>query len=238
MALLSSLALARIDQPELLDQGIGSRADVQANLTEMWRSNRYLGGMAALTRHLYPRLRALAGPVRLLDLGSGSAQIPLALARWARQNEIHAEVIAADWSARNLSVAQALHADSPGVWLIQADAAHPPFAPASVDYVISTLFLHHFAPDSLIALLRAASICARRGLIMSDLVRGRLPLAAFRLAQPLIARHYLTRHDGALSIRRAYTPGELRDLAHAAGLAGAQVITHWPWRMTLVVDRS
>ena len=98
--------------------------------------------------------------------------------------------------------------------------------------------MHHFAPDSLIALLRAASVCARRGLIMSDLVRGRLPLVAFRLAQPVIARHYLTRHDGALSIRRAYTPGELRDLAHAAGLAGAQVYTHWPWRMTLVVDQS
>ena len=102
MALLSSLTLARIDQPELLDQGIGSRADVHANLTEMWRSNRYLGGMSALTRHLYSRLRLLSGPVRLLDLGSGSAQIPRAVTHWARRHGIAAEVIAADWSARNL----------------------------------------------------------------------------------------------------------------------------------------
>lgn len=74
-------------------------------------------------------------------------------------------------------------------------------------------------------------------MIMCDLVRGWLPLLAFRLVQPVFARHFLTRHDGALSIRRAYTPRELLDLAHAAGLPHARVHTHWPWRMTLVVER-
>ncbi|RXL97307.1 class I SAM-dependent methyltransferase, partial [Citrobacter sp. AAK_AS5] len=84
----------------------------------------------------------------------------------------------------NLAVARAINSDTPAVRMLQADAAHPPFAPASVDYVISPRFLHHFAPDALIDLLRAVSPCARRGLIMSDLVRGRLPLAAFWLVQP------------------------------------------------------
>ena len=60
-------ALARTDAPEWLDQGHGAPADVAANLAEMWRLNRYLGGLAALTRHLYPRLRAHAGPATLLD---------------------------------------------------------------------------------------------------------------------------------------------------------------------------
>ena len=63
-----------------------------------------------------------------------------------------------------------------------------------------------------------------------------LPGLAFRLVQPVLARHPFTRHDGQLSIRRAYTPPELRALAAAAGLEGARVYTHWPWRMTLVVD--
>ena len=72
---------------------------------------------------------------------------------------------------------------------------------------------------------------------MSDLVRSYLPLVAFRLIQPVFAQHYLTRHDGALSIRRAYTPHELRSLAQAAGLETARVYQHFPWRMTLVAEK-
>jgi hypothetical protein len=106
-----------------------------------------------------------------------------------------------------------------------------------VDYVLATLFLHHFAPAQAVALLRTAYGLARRALIVSDLVRGRLPLLAFGLVRPVFARHPFTWHDGLLSIRRAYTPAELRDLAAQAGLPQARVHTHWPWRMTLVAER-
>ncbi|MGH2522842.1 MAG: hypothetical protein ACRDH2_10105, partial [Anaerolineales bacterium] len=87
------------------------------------------------------------------------------------------------------------------------------------------------------ALLHSAFVIARRGVVMSDLIRGWLPYLSFKLIRPIFARNALTRHDGALSIRRAYTPAELRRLAGAAGMPGARVYAHWPWRMTLVVDK-
>ena len=46
-----------------------------------------------------------------------------------------------------------------------------------------------------------------------------------------------SRHSGALSVRRAYTPEELNRMAVRAGLPGARVFTHFPWRMTLVVEK-
>ena len=73
---------------------------------------------------------------------------------------------------------------------------------------------------------------------MSDLVRGWLPYVAYQLIQPTFARHPMTRKDGALSIRRAYTPEELRQLALRAGLPNPRVFTHFPWRMTLVVEKK
>jgi SAM-dependent methyltransferase len=207
---------------------------VAANLAEMARINRWLGGLPALTRHLYPRLLAAAGPVTVLDLGTGSAEFPARLAAWARARGRVVRVIAVDWAARNLAIARAQA--RAGVSLLQADALQPPVPAGGVDFVISSLFLHHFAPAAAADLLRGAARLARRAVIMTDLVRGRLPALAFRLVQPIFARHPLTRHDGALSIRRAYTPRELRGLAAEAGLSKAQVTFHMPWRMTLVYD--
>lgn len=231
-------ALPRAEETEWLDEGRGSPADVAANLDEMWQLNRWLGGLSALTRHLYPRLRAAGGTCALLDLGTGSAQVPLAIARWARAQSGAVTVTGVDWAERNLAVARRHTRDAQPVRLLRADALRLPLAERSTDFVISSLFLHHFAPEPAVELLRAAYAVARRGLIMTDLVRGRLPQLAFWLVQPALARHPLTRHDGRLSIRRAYTPAELRGLAAAAGLPGARVYTHWPWRMTLVVDRD
>ena len=233
------LGLRREDQPEWLDQGRGTPHDVAANLAEMARINRRLGGLAALTRHLYPRLLAAPDPLTVLDLGTGSADIPAHLARWARAHGRELRVIGLDWAARNLAAArQAQPAGNSGVSLLRADALRPPFAAAGVDFVIGSLFLHHFDPQSVVTLLRGAAGLARRAVIMTDLVRGRLPALAFKVVQPIFARHPFTAHDGALSIRRAYTPGELRALALEAGLPQARVTAHWPWRMTLVYDRE
>src|SRR5947207_6414288 len=98
----SPLSLPRSDEPEWLDQGRGSSADVADNLDEMWRLNRWLGGLSALTRHLYPRLLAARAPCSLLDLGTGSAQVPLAIAQWAGAHRVVVRVIGLDWAARNL----------------------------------------------------------------------------------------------------------------------------------------
>jgi hypothetical protein len=224
----------RHDQPELLDLGHGSPADTAMNLAEMWRINRDLGGFRALTHHLYPRLAAIKNPITIADLGSGSADIPLALGRWARTRGLKLHVFALDWADRCLAVARARVNGSSEISLLQADASHLPFE--NVDFIISSLFLHHFSPESVIEILGLAFAHARRGIVMTDLIRGWLPYVAFKLIQPIFARNVLTRHDGALSIRRAYTPAELLELALQSGLPNPRVYTHWPWRMTLVAD--
>lgn len=231
------LTPVRVESPELLDQGAGTPTDVAANLAEMWRLNRYSGGFQALTTHLYPRIVNRKSPVSILDLGTGSAQTLVAIARWARARHLSIHCMGVDWAARNLAVARKYIASFPEITLLQADALSLPCPPNSADYVISSLFLHHFPPEQVIHVLSIALSTARRGIIMTDLVRGWLPILGFKLVQPIFARNDLTRHDGALSIRRAYTPAELYDLAHAAGLPETHVYTHIPWRMTLVADK-
>jgi hypothetical protein len=227
----SFLVPPRLDAAELLDMGKGTLDDVRANFADLWRINRYLGGVKAITSHLYPRLRQHQEPITLVDIGSGSADIAATVKHWADQHAIPVKLLGLDLSSRHLGIAQGQKAS---LEFIQADALHLPFSSQKIDYYISCLFLHHFPPEQVVKLLARTFELARHGIIMSDIVRGYLPLIAFRLGQPIFARNFLTRHDGMVSIRRAYSPAELRQLAQAAGLLNARVHQHFPWRMTLV----
>lgn len=235
----------RSDQLELLEQGVGTAADVAVNLAEMTRINRWLGGYRALTRHLYPLItRAAAGEtavdqtaLSLVDLGAGSGDTARMLAYWAQRKRLGLTVIPLDLEMRHLNAASPdLHRIS-GIHRIQGDALALPFAADSIDFLISSLFLHHLAPQQIIDLLREAYRCARCAVVMSDLMRGHLPLAAFHLVRPVFARHPVTFHDGLLSVRRAYRPDELLTLARAAGFDQARVSVHFPWRMTLIIEK-
>jgi ubiquinone/menaquinone biosynthesis C-methylase UbiE len=226
----------RVEQDELLDLGDGTPADVRQSLADLWRINRFLGGIDAVTRHLTPLFRA-GETTTIADLGTGAGQIAGYIARWARRKKFAARVIGVDFSARNLRVAQGYTRTDSDVCLLAANALQVPFAANSVDIVMSSLFMHHFAPDLLVQLLHESFRVARRALVMSDLTRGYLPLAGFKLAQPVFARSYITRFDGMVSIRRAYTPDELRGIAQRAGLTNVRIYRHWAWRMTLVAEK-
>lgn len=234
----SFLVPARRDEPELLDLGEGTPAEVRASLYEVWRMNRLFGGVRALNLHLLPRLRQAstphADPVTVVDIGTGAAHYPAFLLRWAAKTGVQLRVYGLDCAPRNLEIAREQVAPSS---LLLADALALPFAACSVDYFVSSLCLHHFPPRTVVALLREMYRLSYRGLVMSDIMRGTLPLAAFRAAQPFVSRSELTRRDGVTSIRRAYTPAELLELAHAAGLKNARVYRHPLWRMTLVADK-
>src|SRR2546429_7907767 len=73
---------AQRDTAELLDLGAGTPEQRAASLADLRRLNRWLGGIAASRRELadLARRRGLT-ELRLLDLGTGSADVPAALGR-------------------------------------------------------------------------------------------------------------------------------------------------------------
>lgn len=225
----------RKDHPELLDMGIGSPADVRRSLDDLWRINIVLGGVWSITRHLYPRIKTAKQPITVLNLGAGSMELDNTIQQWASRQGIDLTLIPLDFARRHLSAA---HTPSYTLPRLQANALNLPLAPNSVDYVISSLFLHHFPPQVVVNLLESAWQVARHGVIMSDLVRGRLPELAWHLVRPVFATSYLTYHDGLVSVQRSYLPLELQQMAMQAGLENVSVREQFPWRMTLLAEKS
>ena len=230
----------RVDREELLDLGHGSIEEVRRSLADLDRINRWLGGRAPLRRFLFPRMAAATRrPLRVLDVGTGSAAGAVEIVRWARAQSIYTEVVALDRSGRHLSMAQEAARAYPEIRFTQADVFDLPFSDGSFDFVCSTLLLHHFAPEALRELLPKFWRLSRGSLILNDLVRGRVPAWFFEATSPFFARSPLTKHDGRASIRRAYTPAEMRLLLDEAGLSQARLHTHGLYyRMTIVMDRD
>jgi ubiquinone/menaquinone biosynthesis C-methylase UbiE len=86
------------------------------------------------------------------------------------------------------------------------------------DIAHASLVLHHLEPDEAVVLLREMGRVGVRGVVINDLARGWLPWLGAWLTLHAITRNRFTLHDGPLSVRRAYTIGEARQLLARAGL--------------------
>lgn len=224
---------SRPDLEEWLDRPDNDPADLAANLRDLRRMNRLLGWTAGLLDELGRLVRA-AGLRRfaVLDVATGSADIPLAVVRWAERRGLRARVLASDVNGQVLAEARALAGREPAIDLLQHDGTHVPLAPGSVDFVTCCLALHHFPPQAAVRLLREMAAAARHGIIVSDLERSR-PAYWAAVATTRLVGSRLTQHDGPISVRRAYTMREVEALAREAGLEGLRYRRRFPFRLLI-----
>lgn len=182
-------------------------------------TNRRFGGLSTVLNPLSRwSARWVPGePISLLDVGAGGADIPRALVRWARARGFRLHVAALEPSPDIAERARRACADYPEIEIIEKDLRWMTDRRATFDYVIASLFLHHVAVRERADALAALDRLARRGVIVSDLRRS---LAGYWAVGALAAlrRDRVAFHDGPVSVRRAFRPAELDNLAAALGL--------------------
>jgi SAM-dependent methyltransferase len=221
---------------ELLDHAGHDPAELAANLHDIRTVNRLAGGTSTVLRHLpglvcrVPRGR----PVTLLDLATGSGDIPREIHTWAARNARPLRMTLSDRSPQILAAARRALDGLPGVGFVVCDARAAPIPDRAFDVVLCSLALHHFDPDDAVAVLREMNRLSRTGFIVNDIRRCGAGYAAAWVTSRLATRNRLTRHDMPLSVLRAYTPDELRALLDEAGIPGATVTTHPLFRMAAV----
>jgi 2-polyprenyl-3-methyl-5-hydroxy-6-metoxy-1,4-benzoquinol methylase len=206
-------------QPELLDHAPPDVA--RKNLTDLVRINTYFGGHSTIRK-------MLAGTIgqqeefTLLDVGAASGDTGRVI------TELYpgARVTNLDYNGVNLS--------SASYPKVIADAFQLPFSSERFDYVLSSLFLHHFEDERVEALLREFYRVARRAILIADLERHILPYIFLPISRPFFTWGDITVHDGIRSVRAAFKAEELVKLAKRAGVANPSVETHRPaFRLTL-----
>jgi ubiquinone/menaquinone biosynthesis C-methylase UbiE len=202
-------------------------------LDDLHRLNRFTGGVFLTVRALGRLTRDLTpgAGLRIVDVATGGGDFPRAMAAWARRRGLRARILATDLSPEILGLAA--RDAPPGVEFATADARRLPFADGSFDVATCSLFLHHLEPDDAVATLGEMRRVARRGVIVNDLVRSWAGYMGALMLPRAMSKNPLFRHDAPLSIRRAYTRGEMATLADRAGLGPVRFRGFPGYRVTM-----
>jgi SAM-dependent methyltransferase len=228
---------------ELLDGPLADRAALAGNLRDLRRINRLLGGVR-LSADALDALAPRAPSLTMLDVGTGGADIPLALIeRWRRRGR-RLSVVATDSRPEIIDVARAAvdgRVPSDDLELRLADGRSLPFDDGEFDVVHASLVIHHVEPADAPRFLAEMARVARLGVVVNDLARGRVAFAGAWLLGHLLTGNRLTRHDAPLSVRRAYTPDEVTAFGTEAGVrvvhAAADTLRH-RWAIAAVIERG
>jgi ubiquinone/menaquinone biosynthesis C-methylase UbiE len=195
--------MRRVDRPEILDTDACSPAEVQDALAVISRINRRFGGVSTSQKLVEGAARS-AGMTRcsLLEVAAGSGDLPEIVRQNLAQRGITLDVTLLDVARSHLP------RDNRSV---VANGLQLPFSDESFDLVSSNLFAHHLSPEQLRQFVNEGLRVCRHAVLINDLVRHPVHVALVYASYPLM-RCRVAWLDGLTSVRRAYTPSEIREL--------------------------
>lgn len=164
-------------------------------------------------------------PVSVLDVGSGGGDTLRRIARWAARHHHAVQLAGIDLNPWSKQFADQVTPSALAIAFTTGDI----FAadPAPVDLVINSLFTHHLSDEQVVCFLRWLDQHARNGWFINDLHRHPLAWFLIKYATRLLRFHFMVRHDGPLSVARAFTKADWLRLLAAANIPMEQVEIRW-----------
>ena len=200
---------------EMMDRPQPVSSELERDLERLRQLNRWFGSyrlvLSFIRRWIMP-----GAQMRIVDLATGSGDIPRLLVDHARRVGARIEIDAVDRQPATLEIARRLSADYPEISCHEANILEWD-CPQGYDIALCSLALHHFSDDDAVKVLRRCRELSNKFVLVSDLRRGFLLRTGVYILTALIFREPMTRFDARLSAQRAFSLAEMRELAIQAG---------------------
>lgn len=200
---------------EMMDRPQPVSPELERDLQRIRQLNRWFGSYRLVLRFVRRWIRP-ADKLRVVDLATGSGDIPRLIVDYARQVGAKVEIDAFDRQPATLEIARRLSAHYPEISYREANILELNSVEA-YDIALCTLALHHFSNQDAVRLLHRCRERSKRFVLVSDLRRSISLIGGIYLLTTLIFREPMTRYDARLSAVRAFSFSEMRDLAERAG---------------------
>ncbi|MEE8175244.1 MAG: methyltransferase domain-containing protein [Gemmatimonadota bacterium] len=226
--------------PELMDDPDGDPDALQEALEVVGRANRRAGTTRILVACVARALRAQGRRApRVLDVGTGIGDLAIDLNRRLTAGGREPRFVLGDLHRGTLGIVRArltgrMRVEQERFKYVRLTAPTLPFADRSFDFAVSSTMLHHLEEADAITFLRELTRVTITGWAIADLARSRAAYSAMRLLASTAWRRWrFPRHDGPLSVRRAFSLHEARHLVSSAGLSRASVRRLPPFRLLI-----
>lgn len=197
-----------------------------------------LNAMSGVAGQLYPilkeRAQRLDRPLTIVDIATGSADVPVALLKRARRDGVRFDITACDISPVALANARE-RAQSAGVELATSELDILRQDPPRADVLMCALFLHHLSDDEVRRVLTKMANAAHEQILITDLRRGPWGTALAGVIPRVATRSHVVHVDALRSARAALSIGEARSMTRGiAGGDGWRVRRAFPARMLIL----
>jgi SAM-dependent methyltransferase len=226
----------RQTKPELMDGPDFGPQEVADTFRFLEPVNRWFGGWKPVLSFFQRESRAWDRhrTYRLLDVGCGAGDVPIALVKWSRRSGYRIQIDAIDKNPSTVELARQKCQDYPEISLSYQDFFH--LDSQEYDYVLASQFIHHFPDEQVPPVLKRLLAMCRYKLVVNDLIRSHLAYSATWLFTLLTSAVF--RHDARISVRRGFTLVELERLLRSNAFHNFRLSKHFFYRFMLIMSKG
>jgi 2-polyprenyl-3-methyl-5-hydroxy-6-metoxy-1,4-benzoquinol methylase len=210
---------------EIMDGGIANLKLFDQSLRQIEAVNRLTLGYRPVIKWLEAQLTP-PGPVTICDIGCGRGDLLRRIWLLGQRKHIPLRLVGIDidpWAA------PAARDATPAEMSIEYRTGNALRIDLAADFIVSSTMTHHLSNHEIASLIRRLEIYARRGWLISDLHRHFIPYVFARLVLGVAPVNDMVRNDGAVSVARAFTAQDWRDILRKASV-GAELSWCFPFR--------
>jgi len=217
----------RSNEQEIMDGGIGSFELFDESLKQIEAVNHLTLGYRPMLSWMDRQLQSPEPrPVTILDVGCGRGDLLRRIWSLARKKTVTVRLTGVDidsWSA------PAARQATPEYMDIDYRIGNVFDMDIEADFIVCSHVTHHMKNDELVAFIRWLEAHARRGWFIGDLHRHPISFILAKLFLWLAPVNSMIRNDGPVSVARAFTAKDWRQILKQAGVL-AQIRWHFPFR--------